>query len=170
MLDSSNLYAYIGIQFLFLFYMINGNGDYKMKVKIILILSILFLAGCSMNSLYRRTIDDYMLAAPKVNLGMTKEEVIKILKPSQSRLKNIDIKHPDTYEKDGVLIEILYFRSGWQKDGIITDEEFTPYVFHDKKLVSIGWASLGGPKSHAQSQPKSDVNSTTVINSGRYLY
>ena len=143
-----------------------------MKLKNFLIIFFLFFLayGCNTSSPYKLTIDDYMTAASQIKLGMAKPQVISILEPSQSRLKNTDIKHPDMYNKDGVFIEIVYFRSGWQKDGIITDEEFTPYLFHDGKLVSVGWALLGGPKSHARSKEKTDVNTTTVINSGSYIY
>ena len=142
----------------------------KLKKLLYIPLFIFFTIGCTASSVYKLTIDEYMLAAPKIKLGMTKDEVVKILSPSQSRLENTEIKHPDMYNEKDVFVEIIYFRSGWQKDGIITDEEFTPYLFHDGKLVSVGWAKLGGAKSHAQSQPKTDVNTTTIVNPGPYIY
>jgi hypothetical protein len=52
------------------------------------------------------------------------------------------IKQPDRYVKDGVNVEIIYFRSGWQSDGLTTDDEFTPYLFNDGKLVAISTATL----------------------------
>lgn len=111
---------------------------------------VVALAGCAQGfSPYRLTIDDYMAAAEKISLGMTKPQVVEILQPTQKRLFNTEIKQPDMYEKDGAVVEILYFRSGWQPDGINTDDEFTPYLFKDGKLVSVGWTALGGPKTHA---------------------
>jgi hypothetical protein len=124
------------------------------------IILILIFTGCAL-SRYQLTIDDYMAEAPKVKLGMSIEEVKKILEPSQQRLKNTDIKQPDMYEKEGVLVDILYFRSGWQDDGITTDDEFTPYLFNDGKLVAVGWEILGGPKSHAQAAPETNVYTDT---------
>ena len=136
-----------------------------MKHCIGFIIFISLFAGCG-PSRYQLTIDDYMAEAPKVRLGMSIEEVKRILEPSQQRLKNTEIKHSEMYEKEGVFVEILYFRSGWQFDGITTDDEFTPYLFNDGKLVAVGWAILGGPKSHAQAAPETNVYTDTF----RYWY
>lgn len=123
---------------------------------------VLALTGCAASP-YQLTVDDYIRAAPAVSLGMTKNQVINILQPSQQRLSNTEIKHPDMYKKDGVLVEILYFRSGWQSDGLTTDDEFTPYLFNDGKLVSVGWATLGGAKSQGQASSTTNVHTTTII-------
>jgi len=56
-----------------------------------------------------------------------------------------------------VLVEIYFMRSGWQPDGLTTDDEFTPYIFHDGKLVGIGWSMIGGSKSQGQAQPIQSV-------------
>jgi hypothetical protein len=117
---------------------------------------MLILVGCA-PSRYQLTIDEYVSAAPKIKLGMSKEEVKEILNPSQQRLKNAEIKLPDIYDKEGVLVEILYFRSGWQHDGLTTDDEFTPYLFNDGKLVGVGWTVLGGPKSQGQATSDTKV-------------
>ncbi len=110
-----------------------------------LILPPLFvlLAACSLVSIYEQTADDYSLAAPNIELGMSRQRVVDILAPSQRRLGNTEIKQPDKYARDGVNVEILYFRSGWQSDGFTTNDEFTPYIFKDGKLVAIGWATVG---------------------------
>jgi hypothetical protein len=127
-----------------------------MKHYMSYLLLMLMLTGCS-PSRFQLTVDEYVAAAPGVSLGMSKEEVNEILKPSQERLKNTEIKHSDIYEKEGVLVEILYFRSGWQNDGLTTDDEFTPYLFNDGKLVAVGWAVLGGPKSQGQTTSETNV-------------
>lgn len=116
--------------------------------------------GLSACSPYQLTVNDYMMAAPKVSLGMSKSEVLSILQPSQYRLNNTAIKQPDMYKKGDVLVEILYFRSGWQSDGITTDDEFTPYLFNDGKLVGKGWVVIGGAKSQGQARPVTHVNTT----------
>jgi hypothetical protein len=51
-------------------------------------------------------------------------------------------------------------RTGWVSDGLTTDDEFTPYVFTDEVLTSIGWVALGGPKTTASpsSSPSRSTN------------
>ena len=71
---------------------------------------LLFFFGCA--SPYQLTVDDYMAAYPKISLGQSKQKIIEILTPSQKRLSSSEIKQPDIYKKEGVLVEILYFRRG----------------------------------------------------------
>ncbi len=112
-------------------------------MKALIVSPLLFmLLACTSVSVYEQTVDDYMLVAPNVELGMNRQRVVEILTPSQRRLGNTEVKQADKYAKDGVNVEILYFRSGWQSDGFTTSEEFTPYIFNDGKLVAIGWATL----------------------------
>lgn len=112
-------------------------------MKALITTSLFFLlAGCAFVSDYERTVDDYSLAAPNVKLGMTRQCVVEILAPSQRRLGNTEVKQADKSARDGVNVEILYFRSGWQSDGFTTNDEFTPYIFNNGKLVAIGWATV----------------------------
>ena len=136
-----------------------------MKRAPALLVATLFFLGCvgMGNARYQLTVDDYMVASPKIRLDMSKAEVLEIMQPSQSRLKNTDIKQPDLYRKDGVLVEILYFRSGWQADGITTDDEFTPYLFNDGSLVAIGWVTLGGPRTQGQAAPETHIYTTVPM-------
>jgi len=139
--------------------------------KIAIIFLFFFISGCVVTpSYYQLTVDDYVGVSSKISLGMTKPEVIKILQHSQSRLKNTEIKQPDMYDKEGVFVEILYFRSGWQADGLTTDDEFTPYLFNDGKLVAVGWATLGGPKTQGQAPPKTNVHTTTIFSHYPFVY
>lgn len=138
---------------------------------ILLVVCITAISGCAIiTSPYQLTVDGYMVAAPRVSLGMSKSEVVDILQPSQYRLKNTEIKQPDMYKKEGVLVEILYFRSGWQSDGLTTDDEFTPYLFNDGELVAVGWAILGGAKSQGQAAPETHVHTTTIVNPTTIVY
>ena len=142
-----------------------------MIYKLFSVFIIFALSGCVMSmSPYQLTVDDYIAAAPNVSLGMSKAEVTELLEASQSRLKNTEIKQPDMYTKEGVLVEILYFRSGWQSDGLTTDDEFTPYIFNDGELVAVGWAVLGGAKSQGQTTPQTNVNTTTIVNPTAIVY
>lgn len=104
-----------------------------------------------------------MAVANQVELGMTKQQVESILRPTQNLLRNTEIKQSDRYIKDSVNVGIIYYRSGWQSDGITTDDEFTPYLFNDNKLVAIGWATLQGPKSQGQARSQTNVSNTVIV-------
>jgi hypothetical protein len=129
--------------------------------KLIYLTLLIFLVGC-VTTKWEMTVNDYNEKAGLVDLGMTTAKVTEILKPTQYRLKNTEIKQPDRYLKDGVKVEIIYFRSGWQSDGLTTDDEFTPYIFNDGKLVAIGWATLGGPKSQGQATSDTYIHQSTT--------
>ncbi len=138
-----------------------------MKKSVLFLLSVFgfVFAGCAtVPTTWEQTVINYQAAAPKVELGMSKQEVVDILNPTQTLLANTEIKQPDRYIKDGVNVEILYYRSGWISDNLNTDDEYTPYVFNNGKLVAIGWMTIGGPKNTSSSVPKVNVqNKTTVI-------
>lgn len=102
------------------------------------VLIVLTFAGCH-SSYYSATVDDYVDAAPGVALGMSPLEVRSILGPSQAQLANTDLRHDERYLEGQTLVEIQYYRSGWQPDGRLTDAEYTPYIFRDGALVGIGW-------------------------------
>jgi len=85
-------------------------------MKRLFLLTVIFLGGCA--SPYQQTVDDYMAAYPQIDLGMSKEQVAGVLVSSQKRLSTSQIKQPDRYMKDGVAVDIVYYRSGWQSDGI----------------------------------------------------
>ena len=115
--------------------------------------------GCA--TPYRLTIDDYSAAAGSIRLGISRAEVIRVLEPTQRRLRGIDRKPTEMYTKGGVATEILYFRSGAR--GRTAEERFTPYVFHDDKLVAVGWTTLARPGSTAGPVRPAASRSTTVI-------
>jgi hypothetical protein len=115
---------------------------------IVLVLCSALLGGCMVSQI-DRSISKYYSVADQVELGNSKEQVLAILQPTQENLPVVHRKRPDKYFQDEVLVEIYYMRSGHQGDGYTTDDEFVPYLFHDGKLVGIGWEVLGGPKTWA---------------------
>jgi len=88
--------------------------------------------------------------APQVKVGDNKERVLELLLPTQEKLIGWEKKAPESYKEGNDLIEIHYFRTGWQADGLVTDDEFVPYLFTNGELTSIGWTALGGPKTLGQ--------------------
>jgi hypothetical protein len=140
-----------------------------MKKKTLTILIIIFIVGCASDRAYwnsiSTSISNHKNVSEKIELGDTKENVLAILLPTQELLKTYphEQKQPDKHIKDDVLVEIYFMRSGWFRDNITSDDEFTPYVFNDGKLVGIGWSILGGPSTQGQTRSVTNVE-TTIIN------
>lgn len=120
------------------------------------------MSAC-MESPYEMTVNDYVSASSQINLGMSMSEVDAILAPSQSRLKASDKKRPEKYREGNKSVDIIYYRSGWMSDGLATDDEFTPYIFNNGKLVAIGWATLGGPKTQGQARDSYSSSTSVVV-------
>jgi hypothetical protein len=107
---------------------------------------------------------DYYLNAPQIRIGDSQDAVLLLLPrqrkcgerpsifPSASdywawHVCRILAKPPRFYFDNGSLVQIYYFRSSLIRDSRVTDDEFTPYIFRDGVLTSIGWRVLGGPNS-----------------------
>ena len=63
------------------------------------------------------------------------------------------------------MVDIYYFRTLRQPDGLTTDDEFTPYVLNNDVLVAIGWTSIGGANSQGQTVPQTNVqvHQSTIV-------
>lgn len=94
-----------------------------------------------------QAIKRYDRVAFSISLDQSKEEVLKILSPTQEGLGQYG-KPSEAFKLDGKTIEIYYMRSARIPDGATTDDEFVPYSFVDGKLTAIGWRSLGGAKTY----------------------
>ena len=108
------------------------------------------LLGCVATQTITDAIESYELKAGQVSLGDTKEQVLNILIPTQLNLSSQFSKPPEKYIENDKIKEIFFFRSRSFADGIVTDDEFMPYIFEDNILVAIGWTAIGGPKTQAQ--------------------
>lgn len=131
-----------------------------MKLQFVTILFVAFsllLSGCTQIRL-GTAMNRYDVAVAQVKLGDSKQRVLQIMSQSQKTLRREQQKPAESYLKDGVQVDIHYFRSGWQSDGLTTDDEFTPFVFNDGRLIAIGWQTLGGPKSHGQARGIQNVD------------
>lgn len=137
-----------------------------MKKFLLPALCAVLTAGCA--NIYLDTIQQYSLVADQVELGASVAQVREILDPTQVGLTAKDLKRPERFKKDGKEVLILFYRSGWQDDGITTDDEFTPYIFEDGVLKAIGWTPLGGPKTQGQVKPEVNVESPTW--GGHFMY
>ncbi|MCB4755811.1 MAG: hypothetical protein LHV69_02410 [Elusimicrobia bacterium] len=127
-------------------------------MKILTVLMALFLLwGCA-SILVGNSMRKYEAVRDQIQLGDSEDKVLSVLLPTESGLPLRLKKQPETYLQDKSLVKIHYARSGFQSDGLTTDDEFTPYVFKDGKLIAIGWQYLGGPKSVGQVVPITNVN------------
>ncbi len=126
------------------------------KRHVVLILALFVLPSCAAFSI-DSAIQKYQAVSPNINLGDTRETVVSILEPTQDFLPPRWRKSTEKYFKGDVLVEVYFARSGRQPDNLKTDDEFTPYVFNDGKLVAIGWTAIGGPKSQGQTIPITNV-------------
>ncbi len=103
------------------------------------ILSLVLLTGCHTTSHFAETVDDYVAASAGIQLGMSPSQVRGILGPTQLRIDNTVRRQDERYLLGDAEIVIQYYRSGWQADGRLTDDEYTPYHFRNGRLVGIGW-------------------------------
>jgi hypothetical protein len=113
----------------------------------------LCLSGCAAieEQMVEREIEDaisrYNATAGQVSLGDPKDKVLSILGPVEHGLRGSLRRPPEAITTDQGTVEIYYFRTGWTRDGKSTDDEFTPYLFRNGRLASIGWQALGGPRT-----------------------
>ncbi|MCE5186649.1 MAG: hypothetical protein LLF76_11045 [Planctomycetaceae bacterium] len=127
---------------------------FKSNLIALMLLTASILTGCSnVGSAIRA----YHTAAPQVQLGMSKDHVLSILEPTQASIPLRQQKSPEQYMQNGKLVEIYFFRSYSNYDEVRTDDEFTPYVFRDGILESIGWTALGGPGTQAIPRPEQNI-------------
>ena len=134
--------------------------------RILAALMPLMLIGCAAAQIDYAA-HEHNKASQLINLGDSKSKVLGLLLPTQQLLTARESKEPDRYLQGQKRIEIYYMRSGRQPDGLTTDDEFTPYVFQDDVLIAIGWAALGGAKSHGQvvqPAPVTNVNVEQTVN------
>jgi len=108
------------------------------------LLTILLGIGISCTAVSRidRTIKRYNAAVDQIRLGDSRERVVQILSPTQRDLPPENSKASEQYIRDGQIYQIDYYRTARQPDGFTTDDEFTPYLFVNDKLLAIGWQAL----------------------------
>lgn len=121
-----------------------------MRKTIILLISVLFLSGCAtLPELRVRNRENLV----KLSIGMTKEEVLRIMGTRTTKAYQgwdggfVDIiNNPyrsETLQGKDKTFEVLYYYTDIKKaDSAITDDELTPLVFEESKLVGWGWGFL----------------------------
>ena len=122
----------------------------------LIIFSFLILTGCASSPVYNpiqaQTHPELLLnegGLKEIQEGMTFEQVHKIMGQElligyafqSDHYKPLTIPNPYRIEKvkdTGYVIE-YYINAIRQADGIVRDDELTPLVFQDGKLIGRGW-------------------------------
>ncbi len=137
-----------------------------MRNTFIAIITLAFLntilMGCARIQI-EGALNSYQEVRGSIKLGDRLENVIPKLNQAMQTLSLYQMKQPEQYLKKGVRVEIHYARSGWQSDGLTTDDEFTPYIFNNGILVGIGWTLLGGAKSTGKVVPRTTIDNTVIV-------
>ena len=142
-----------------------------MKKIISIIISAFLLSGCAQLEM-ENSLSSYKQVESRISLGDSRYQILGILEPIQQNLGASSKRPPDQYMIEGDKYYVHYQRTSWVSDGITTDDELTPYVFKNDKLVSIGWQALGGPKSTgnaAAAAANNAAQSQALINLGQDL-
>ena len=118
-----------------------------MKKIFLLLVLVLFLAGCATLPEIRAKNREGLL---KLSLGMTKEQVLNLM--GTKTIKVYDnwgnlvevINNPyktETLKGKDKTFEVWYYYTEIKKaDGAISDDELTPIIFDEGKLIGWGWS------------------------------
>lgn len=113
--------------------------------KLIALLLCLGLGGCASLSGVRTMNRENLL---KLSIGMSKQEALNVMGTrSFATLEEGRINNPYRSEilsnKEGKIFEVLYYCTDEKRiDGAITDDELTPLIFDNGKLIGWGWSFL----------------------------
>jgi len=111
--------------------------------KVLVLLLCWGLAGCAGLETMRATNRENLL---KLSIGMTKQEVLYTMETRTISSKGHRITNPyrsETLQGKDKALEVLYYYTDVKRsDGEITEDELTPIVFDDSKVIGWGWGFL----------------------------
>lgn len=119
--------------------------------SILAILMALYLQGCVSDKLVDQLATNYESVAPQIAIGDAKTHVLGLLKASQNIVPSSYKKKPERYLSYGEPLEIHFVRTSLHSGGDNADEDFTPYVFRNEVLVSVGWRYVSKSEFHDKS-------------------
>jgi len=116
-----------------------------MKTKIGIICIVLAIAGCAGISLYR-TIAPNRSNLEKLSVGMSKEQVLQIMGTKNFVCGGMTINNPFRVTKLQAASRtyeiVFYVTSVVVDDNVIDENELTPLVFYQAKLMGWGWGYI----------------------------
>ncbi len=92
----------------------------------------------------------------KIQIGMTVDEVRSIMKEYSSKVRNGAIKNPWTVERNGNTEIFHYLTKNHPPFTPILENQATPIIFVDGKVVSIGRNYLKSARRSSQVAPQSN--------------
>jgi hypothetical protein len=104
-----------------------------------LVVALLGVAGCALNPVTQKAVADYKSVASQISIGDAREHVLAILQTNQQVIPSYFKRQPERYLSYGEQVEIHFVRTGLSSGGSNNDDDFTPYVFKNDVLVSVGW-------------------------------
>lgn len=118
-----------------------------MRKYVPIFMAILIIAGCATASGVRVMNRENLL---RLSIGMTKQEVLNTMGTKTFEIygDGVDTKINNPYRSEiipdeGKNLEVLYYYTDVkQTDGAVTDDELTPLVLDQGKLIGWGWSFL----------------------------
>ena len=116
-----------------------------------ILISFLFMVlffGCATPSIGEfRAANRDKISKLSLEMGLTKQEIFHIMGTKEIKAMGLTITNPYRSEiltsDDRKTFEVLYYYTEVRKaDDNISDDELTPLVFEDNKLIGWGWNFL----------------------------
>ena len=97
------------------------------------------LIGCAPNLVTQNAVANYKSVTSQISIGDQRDYVLAILQTNQQGIPAHFKRSPERYLSYGDQVEIHFVRTGLDSSGSNHDDDFTPYVFKNDVLVSVGW-------------------------------
>ena len=97
------------------------------------------LIGCAPNSVTQNAVSGYKAVTSQISIGDQRDYVVAILQKNQQGIPAHFKRSPERFLSYGDQVEIHFVRTGLDSGGSNYDDDFTPYVFKNDVLVSVGW-------------------------------
>ena len=109
---------------------------------IFLITTTLFIfAGCTTAGAIKNDIaKDNRKSLMKIEVGMTKKQIINIFGEADNDRFSNPFKREVKTLSNGKIQEALFFITSVIPDGLDTDDEMTPVILIDNKVIGWGWS------------------------------
>jgi len=112
---------------------------YSFRNLLSLVAVIVGLIGCAPNSVTQNAVASYKSVTSQISIGDQRDYVLAILEKNQQGIPAHFKRSPERYLSYGYQVEIHFVRTGLDSGGSNYDDDFTPYVFKNDVLVSVGW-------------------------------
>ena len=120
----------------------------RRSTLMVLAVAFVSLVGCAPNPVTQNVVLDHKSVASQISIGDAKEQVLSILSASQSQIPVSLRRESEQYLSYGQPVEIHFIRTGLASGVDNLDDDFTPYVFKNDVLVSVGWTYVSKTDFH----------------------